>query len=317
VKKRLLDILACPQCKQDLELCDALFKEEEIQEGYLKCKTCNVAFPVKDSIPRFVETDTYVDTFSFEWNKFYDVQIDILNNTNESERTFRWKTGWKPDDMRSEMILDAGVGAGRFADVVSRWGGEVVGVDLSLAVNAAFKNIGTRNNVHIVQADIFQLPFKKNIFDRIFSIGVLHHAPDTKNAFLKLVPYLKTGGELAIFVYAHGHYHYFSDIWRTITTKLSIKVMYYLSAIAVPLYHIQRIPFLGKALKFLIPVSHSKNSRWRWLDTFDWYTPKFQWKHTWPEVFRWFKEEGFTDIELNHEDKDSSITQICMRGRKK
>jgi hypothetical protein len=38
--------------------------------------------------------------------------------------------------------------------------------------------------------------------------------------------------------------------------------------------------------------------RWRWLDTFDWYTPKYQWKFLYPEVFRWFRDNGFEDVAL-------------------
>ena len=34
------------------------------------------------------------------------------------------------------------------------------------------------------------------------------------------------------------------------------------------------------------------------MDTFDWYSPKYQSKHSYPEVFKWFKESGLTDIEI-------------------
>ena len=188
---------------------------------------------------------------------------------------------------------------------------------MSFAVNAAYKNIGRRDNIHIIQADIFNLPFKKGIFDYIYSIGVLHHTPDTRKAFNMIVPFLKKEGELAVFLYALGHYHYFSDMWRNFTTKLPIRLMYYLSSISLPLYYIYKIPFLGRAVRFLLPTSDWPQWKGRWLNTFDWYTPKYQWKHTWPEVFQWFKEAGFTDIELNHDDRNSSITQICMKGSKK
>jgi ubiquinone/menaquinone biosynthesis C-methylase UbiE len=288
----------------------------EVKNGILECLGCKIFCPVNNFIPRFVNTDKYVDTFSFEWNKFYDVQIDILNNTDESEKTFRWETGWKPEDIKGKRVLDVGVGAGRFADVVSRWGGDVVGVDLSFAVDAAYKNVGQNDNTHIIQADLFQLPLKKATFDHIYSIGVLHHSSDTEKAFKTIVPYLKKGGEFAVFLYAHGHYHYFSDLWRKITTKLPIKLMYYLSSIAEPLYYIHKIPFFGRAAQFLLPTANWPNRRWRWLDTFDWYTPKYQWKHTWPEVYKWFREEGFTEIELYQKDKESSIYHICMRGKK-
>ncbi|MBI3399375.1 MAG: methyltransferase domain-containing protein [Deltaproteobacteria bacterium] len=316
MKEKILNFLACPECGGMFDLKVAAMEDLEIKDGCLSCKNCGKAFPIKDFIPRFVDTDKYVDSFSFEWNKFYDVQMDILNNTDESEKTFLWKTGWKPEDMKGKLILDVGVGAGRFADVVSRWGGEVVGIDLSFAVEAAYKNIGQRDNVHIIQADIFHLPFRKETFNLAYSIGVLHHTPDTKKAFQSVVPFLKKGGEFAVFIYGYGHYHYFSDIWRKITTKLPIRLMYLLSSVAVPLYYIHNIPFFGKAAQFLLPTANWPDRRWRWLDTFDWYTPKYQWKHTWPEVFKWYKEERFTNIELYDIDKESSLCQICMRGKK-
>jgi uncharacterized protein YbaR (Trm112 family) len=316
MKERLLELLACPECKKDLALEVTAREGAEIKEGSLSCGSCNRKFPIRDFIPRFVDTDKYVDSFSFEWNKFYDVQMDILNNTDESERTFEWKTGWKPEDIKGKLVLDVGVGAGRFADVVSRWGGEVVGIDLSFAVHAAYKNIGNRENVHIIQADIFHLPLRKETFDQMYSIGVLHHTPDTRKAFHSVVPLLKKGGEFAVFLYAHGHYHAFSDRWRKITTKLPIKLMYYLSSIAIPLYYLHKIPFFGTAAQFLLPTANWPDRRWRWLDTFDWYTPKYQWKHTWPEVFQWYKEEGFTDIDLFQQEKESSLAQVCMRGKK-
>jgi SAM-dependent methyltransferase len=243
--------------------------------------------------------------------------MDILNKTDESERTFIWKTGWKPEDLKGKLVLDIGIGAGRFADIASQWGAEVIGIDLSFAVSAAYKNIGHRDNVHIIQADIFDLPFRDDCFDHMYSLGVLHHTPDTRKAFNAVIPYLKSGGEFAIFVYAYGLYHYFSDIWRKITIKLPTKLMYSLSSIAIPLYYLHRIPFFGRVFQFFLPTANWNDWRWRWLDTFDWYTPKFQWKYTWPEIFGWYKDEGFTNIELFQDNRDTSLTQICMRGKKK
>ncbi len=317
MKAKLLKYLVCPACKQQLNLSSSCVKKDnEIIEGLLECENCANKYKITNSIPRFVNTDNYVDTFSLEWNRFYDVQMDILNNTDESERTFRWKTGWRPEDLKGKLVLDVGIGAGRFADVVSRWGAEVVGIDLSFAVDAAYKNIGNRENVHILQADLFNLPFLPETFEYMYSIGVLHHTPDTKKAFMAVVPYLRKGGEFAVFIYGKGYHHYFSDIWRKVTTKLPLRLMYYLSAIAIPLYYVHKIPFFGKIAQAILPTANWPNWRWRWLDTFDWYTPKYQWKHTWPEIFKWFKEAGFTDIELFEEDL-SGLSQICMRGRKK
>lgn len=316
MKRRLLRILACPDCRRDLSLASAVEAEDDILEGTLLCALCRQTFPIQAGIPRFVDADAYADTFSFEWNTFHDVQIDILNATGESEKTFTGQTGWRAEDLKGKLVLDAGVGAGRFAEVASRWGGEVVGVDLSFAVDAARGNIGERANVHIVQADLFRLPFREDTFDATYAIGVLHHTPDTKQAFDSLVPLLRETGELAVFIYAYGHYHFFSDLWRKITTRIPHRIVYYLSSLAIPLYYLYRLPVAGLAFRLLFPMSRHPNPRWRWLDTFDWYAPKYQHKHTWPEVYNWFREKGFADIRLNQETRDSCLLHVTMRGKK-
>jgi hypothetical protein len=46
----------------------------------------------------------------------------------------------------------------------------------------------------------------------------------------------------------------------------------------------------------LLPSSVDPFPDWRWLDTFDWYSPQFQWKHTYDEVRRWFREAGLVEL---------------------
>jgi len=310
MKDRLLDLLACPECRGVLELRQEVREGGEIREGTLGCAACLREYPIRGFVPRFVETDRYVDTFSFEWNTFHDVQIDILNNTTASEDTFAEKTGYTREQAQGRLFLDAGVGAGRFAEVVSRWGGEVVGFDLSYAVEAAFGNIGRREGVHLVQADIFKPPFREGVFDHAYSIGVLHHTPDTRRAFESLVPLLKAGGGFAVYLYEKHPSSHFSDRWRVLTVRLPLRLMYALSAAAIPLYFLYRLPLVGGFFQLLVPIAMWPHWKWRWLDTFDWYTPRYQWKHTYPEVFRWYRDAGFRDIELFD-------FPVCLRGFKR
>ena len=310
MRERLMLYIACPLCKNDLKLTVDEKEGEEIKEGKITCSACNRHYRINKFVPRFVAADYDVDTFSFEWNKFYDVQIDILNKTNESKETFLKKTGFHEADVNGKLVLDAGIGAGRYADIVSQWGGEVIGLDLSFAVDAAYKNIGQRDNVHIIQADILSLPLKKNVFDIIYSIGVLHHTPDTKRAFYALLSYLKSGGDIAVYIYSKNLYAKYSDLWRKLTTKIPMKLLYYLTAIAIPAYHIFKMhPVYGNKIYKLFPMSLHKNSRYRWLDTFDWYAPKYQWKHTEEEVLAWFHEAGLVEIQ-------KFDFPICVRGKK-
>jgi SAM-dependent methyltransferase len=202
------------------------------------------------------------------------------------------------------------VGAGRYAEVMTRWGAEVVGVDLTRAVDAAAENLRQVPTAHLVQADIFALPFRDGTFDLAYSIGVLHHTPDTAGAFRCVAATVKKGGQLAIYVYfAGGLARYVSDALRTVTTRLPRPIVYYGSTVAIPLNVVHQLPVVGRLSQVLLPTNTHPNWRWRWLDTFDWYTPKYQWKHRYPEVLRWFREAGFSDLYVADEP-------ICVRGLK-
>ena len=73
-------------------------------------------------------------------------------------------------------------------------------MDLSDAVETAFAATRALENVHIVQADIYHLPFPR-IFDYAFSVGVLHHLPDPLRGFKSLASKVKQGGHLSAWVY--------------------------------------------------------------------------------------------------------------------
>ena len=75
-------------------------------------------------------------------------------------------------------------------------------------------------------------------------------------------------------------------------------MLYALCFVSVPLYYIYKIPIIGHLLRNLFPISMQKKWDWRVLDTFDWYSPKYQSKHRYPEVCAWFKEADLQNIEL-------------------
>ena len=309
MKKRLIELLQCPECRGSLSL-EGDVSAVEIQEGFLICQ-CGKRFKIREGIPRFVESDGYVQSFSLEWKIHQKTQLDNATS-NVSELDFARKTGLKLTDLRGKMILDAGCGMGRFVDVAQKWGAEVVGVDLSYAVDSAYGNLGLRSGVHIVQADILNLPFKMESFDVIYSIGVLHHTSDCKRAFLSLVPHLKKNGLLCVWVYSNYNklHSLTSNLIRKLTVQIPKRILYCLCFGAIPLYYIYRIPVLGHLLRNLIPISMQKKWSWRVLDTFDWYSPRYQSKHRYPEVHAWFKQAGLTDMELFE-------PPVAIRGRKK
>ena len=310
MKPHALKFLVCPSCRSEFSLSAAAEDGQEVERGLLTCRGCAVTYPIAGGVPRFVASGAYASSFGFQWQTFRHTQLDSQNRTRISADTLYAATGWTPEDYRGRLVLDVGVGSGRFAEVAAEAGGEVVGIDLTAAVDAAYASIGRRPNVHIVQADVFHMPFRDGTFDKAFSIGVLHHTPDPEAAFGRMVASVREGGAVAIYVYArYGPAHRFADSIRVVTTRLPLKLMLAASTVAVPLYYVYRLPLVGGMLRIVAPISMHPNWRWRWLDTFDWYTPRYQFKYLYPEVFRWFRANGLEQIEIFDEP-------IKMRGIK-
>lgn len=299
MKKRLLDFLSCSKCGNRFDLVSVLSDKEEVLSGFLKC-SCGKQHPITNGIPRFVKNDSYLDSFSLEWNIHQKTQLDSYSGMPVSEGQMQNRLSNGINNLRGKLVLDAGCGIGRFAEIAAKYGAEVVCVDLSYSVEIAYRNIGKLPNIHIIQADILDMPFKDSIFDLIYSFGVLHHTPDARRAFGSIPKFLKQSGELSIFVYASYSKAivYSSAFWRVITTRIPKRLLYCLSYVSVPLYFLYKIPVIGMVGKALLPIPMINNWKWRVLDTFDWYSPKYQSKHTHWEVFDWFEENGIKDIRI-------------------
>jgi SAM-dependent methyltransferase/uncharacterized protein YbaR (Trm112 family) len=306
VKRDLVNVLCCPDCKGDLTLIDGTPGHAEVESGSLVCCRCVTTFPIVRNVPRFVSSDQYVGSFSYEWNRWNQVQLDIANGRTESEETFTRKTGFTPADLRGNLVLDVGCGAGRFLDVASRWGAIVIGVDLSFAVDASQQSVGDRPNVSVVQADVFRLPFRDETFDAVFSIGVLHHSRDTREAFLQLPRLLKSDGELAVWLYYYRDrvYTAASDFWRAALRPFPHVVVYawcwLLVTLVSPLWRrpvMKQTPW--RHLRRILPVNTHPDRQWRILDTFDWYSPRYQDKDCSPgRVLGWCLEGGIRDVQV-------------------
>lgn len=295
IPQAILANLLCLTCKGNLA---------PANDG-LTCVNCEKKYPSVNGVIRFVDEQHYAGSFGFQWQVHARTQLDTAES-NRSERAFRRRTGFKPEDLAGKLVLDVGCGMGRFADVATRWGAHVVGIDLSLAAEVAARNLAGREAT-IFQADVFQLPFAPETFDIIYSIGVLHHTPDCERAFKVLPGLLKPGGRIAIWLYSrYNSWYRMSDIYRRVTRRMPSRMLYRLCYAVVPLYGVhqvlRRIPLVGRptsgALAYMIPMAFHPDPKWRILDTFDWYSPWYQSKHTYEEVFRWFESCGLEDLKV-------------------
>ena len=290
--RTFLDVLRCPACRGPLQQVAGTDGAAALRCG------CGLQAPIRDGIPRFVADDGYVASFSYEWQQHARTQLDSHNDNGESERQFQSRLDRPLDWLKGKLVLDAGCGMGRYAEVAAKHGATVVCLDFSYAIDVARRNLSRFPNVHFVQADLMRPPLAPQTFDLVYSFGVLHHTSDARRAFLAVADLVKPGGLMSMFVYASYNKAivYSSDFWRKLTTRLPHPVLHWLSSAAVPLYYLYSLPVVGRAAKAVLPISMEPNWRWRWLDTFDWYSPTFQSKHTHAEVTSWFRLAGFHEL---------------------
>jgi SAM-dependent methyltransferase len=296
-------------------LCDG----DEIVGGTL-ADEAGTEYPIVAGVPRFVASQAYTSSFGFEWKQFSRTQLDSASGRKASETDFINKTGWSLEQLRGARILDAGCGMGRYSEVALRAGAKVVcGIDLSQAVESAHENLRRYPQFVCAQASILDAPFEKSSFDCVFSIGVLHHTPNTRRSFLTLAEYVRPGGEMAVYIYS-GEWKnrincFFSDCYRVITKRLPPTLLFHLCKLCHPIYRWHKFCFrinkyLGIMSHTLLPISMQDDPQWRLLDTFDWYSPWYQWKHTFAEVESWFAEAGFVNVRRQQ-------CAVCVTGTKR
>ena len=286
--RKLLKILVCPKCKGSLTL-DS--NDELIEEGVLNCLSCDIVYPITNGIPRFVPVDNYASSFGFQWNLFRKEQLDSYNGTSLSGTRFWLETDWDRDELKGKWVLDAGCGAGRFLDVASGTEGEIVGIDISSAVDAARASLEERQNVHLIQASIYDLPFSDETFDFVYSIGVIQHTPDPAASLRAVAAKLKPGGKFSVTIYPRKPWtKLFSKYWiRPLTRRMRkeklLSIIQGVMPVMFPLTNfLFGLPLAGRFFQFAIPVANyvnegqlSREQRYAWaiLDTFDMLSPYY------------------------------------------
>ncbi len=156
-----------------------------------------------------------IDDFGAEWARFNQSEL------NESERlrlfdayfaVFPW------DQLPAGAIgMDVGCGSGRWARSVAPRVGHLMAVDPAAAALAvAKKALAEQPNVSFHNTDVDNLPAEDASLDFAYSLGVLHHVPDTARAIASVARKLKPGAPFLIYLYyaMDNRPWWFRAIWR-------------------------------------------------------------------------------------------------------
>ena len=333
MRETLLAYLSCPECQSPFDLIVLSKRGDQIAEGLLHCRASRHVYPIVRTIPRILssafeqepeftakhrklisghrrtslnptepEIEQTKKGFGRQWNT-YQVQ-----RPQEDLAYFWSKTGVEPAYLNGKLVLDAGCGSGRYSKIAGEAHAIVIGVDLSSAVETAVVTTSHLPNVHIIQSDIFHLPFKSQLFQFIYSIGVLHHTPDTKKAFSRLITLLTDSGEIAVWLYPRwpAPIELYNRMLRAMTTRMDLDTLHRVAVSMEPIGLLklrlltarrwwQRM--FGQLLRGMtVGVSYHPDREIRICDTFDWFSPPYQWHHTDAEVESWFREFGFLNV---------------------
>lgn len=326
MNRDLLPLLRCPQTQTRLTLVDAKEEDDHIVSGWLVSEERQCRYPVVGGIPRFVPESNYADNFGMQWNLFSRTQLDSYSGHSITADRFWSATGWQEHDLRGQVVLDAGCGSGRFAEIALATGATVIALDYSSAVDACLKNLGHHPNLHVVQGDIFTLPFAHSTFSHVYSLGVLQHTPDPQRALAALPPMLRTDGWLCVDFYWKRlqtmlHMKY---LLRPVTTRIPQAQLFAWLQSSVPALLrasqlVRAVPMIGRGLQRFVPVAdytgrYPLNARqleeWALLDTFDWLAPSYDKPQTVATIRRWMQEAGLSEVEVFH------AGHLVARGRR-
>jgi SAM-dependent methyltransferase len=242
--------------------------------------------------------------YGLQWNRYRILRPE------EDRATFRNRTGLSEPDLAGMVVLDGGCGMGRYLRIAAEASPAlVIGIDISLAVEAARELTAGLSRVAIVQGDLLRPPIKPDSFDHVYSIGVLDHTPDPRAAFLSLAKLLKPGGRIAIWIYRRDRpaVERIMNAQRAVSTRLPLGLLALMARLAAPVGGLKRslmasrhrlVERVGVALHLLtIGVSMHPDPEVRVCDTLDWYAPRYLSRHTYEEVAGWFSEAGLIEIQ--------------------
>lgn len=236
-KERLQAVLT--RRNEDGEL-DAIWDRYcwEVLSGELKCSACQTSYPIEGGVPRILPPALRTvaggmgrgNPAQDERVKMMDQIAPVKNDedadlfqriqlANQSNYGYEWKAfshqyrEWEsvydeyyvtepPEFFRGKRGLDAGCGMARYSLVPVSRGAEMIGLDLSNAIEAAYGKSREIPFFHAVQGDIFNPPFRDEYFDFAQSLGVIHITPDPERALLSIKKRVKTGGKVFIYVYS-------------------------------------------------------------------------------------------------------------------
>ncbi len=247
-------------------------------------------------------------SFGYQWTEFADM---VEANREHFLNYIRPVT---PEFIKGKTGLDVACGFGRHIYYASKFGAsKMVGMDFSDAIWQAKTANAENKNVFLVRGDIYSMPFKKGRFDFAYSIGALHHLPDPEKGFQSILPLIKRGGAVFIWVYSKKRrlINFFLETFRRITIRLPLsflKILTFLFSFVDYFFFILPYKLLVKTLDFrfldkIIPARVRLYAKFpfrvSWADWFDRLAAPIRFYYDEEDLKQWAKNANLKNVVIS------------------
>jgi len=280
-----------------------------------------------NDVTRNVDSDVTAG-FGHEWSTFRQSENEFSPVDREAIfqsyfHIFPWTE--LPTD---SVGIDVGCGSGRWSVMVAPKVGHLHLLDASAdALAVARANLADASNVSFHLASVGNIPLDDNSLDFAFSLGVLHHVPDTTAAIRAIATKLKVGAPFLVYLYYamdNRPWWYraiwrFSNTFRVIISPLPPTMRLVISQIiAVVVYWplarfaaiVERAGFSPAA----IPLESYRNRRFYVMrtDAYDRFCTRLERRFTRRQIEQMLTGTGFDEIRFSDE-----VPYWCAVGKKR
>lgn len=278
-------------------------------DGAVREEAGRAASPPTSNLDR-----TTVEGFGREWSRFTQAEL----GEHERERVFAEYFSvfpWERLPPGGGVGADIGCGSGRWAALVAPRVAHLHLVDASApALAVARANLANHSNVSFHEASVDSLPFPDSALDFAYSLGVLHHVPDTQAAIIAVTRKLRPGAPLLVYLYYafDNRPTWFRALWRAsdyvrrLTSRLPWRLRYGTSQCFAALVYwpLARAARSLEALGLLPrswPLAYYRNKSFYTMrtDALDRFGTRLEHRFTRAEIERMLSAAGLSEIRVS------------------
>jgi ubiquinone/menaquinone biosynthesis C-methylase UbiE len=255
-----------------------------------------------------------VDGFGDEWDRFPQDGL-TREERNEIFSEYFGIFPWDRLPLHGAVGADIGCGSGRWAISIAPRVGTLHLVDASeKALKVARRGLQTMGNVLFHLSSVSDMPFPDASLDFAYSLGVLHHVPDTQAALKSVAKKLRSGAPFLMYLYYafdnrpwwYRNLWSISEIFRRLISRLPYDARYVASqvfayAVYWPIARMAKLLEIGRILPKSWPLSYYRDRSLYTMrtDALDRFGTRLEHRFTKSQIAAMLDAAGFKEVRFS------------------